>query len=143
MVWFWAALFVATLIVEVYTAELVSIWFTVGSFVSFFLALCTTLDTTVQIIVFLATAILLMICTRGIFLKMLKNNKETTNLDSLIGTTHKLLKEVDEEPGEIKINGVVWRVFSKNKKPIAENKKVKILEIDGNKFIVEEEKENV
>ena len=39
--------------------------------------------------------------------------------------------------------GVVWRVFSKNKKPIAENKKVKILEIDGNKFIVEEEKENV
>ena len=73
---------------------------------------------------------------------MLKNNHEKTNLDSVIGTTHKLLKKIDEEPGEVKINGVVWRVSSKNKKPISENKKVKIIELDGNKFIVEEVKED-
>lgn len=142
MVWVWAVLFIATLVIEVYTTELVAIWFTAGSFVSFFLALCTKLDTTVQIIVFLATAIVLMICTRRIFLRMLKNNQEKTNLDSFIGTTHKLLKEINEDLGEIKINGVVWRVSSKNKKPISENKKVKILELDGNKFIVEEVKED-
>ena len=143
MVWAWAAIFIVTLIIEVNTAELVSIWFTIGSLVAFFLALCTNLNSTIQILAFLGTAIVLMICTRKIFLKMLKNNKETSNLDSLIGTVHKLSKSIDEDFGEIKINGVIWRVFSKNKKPIAENAKVKILEIEGNKFKVEEIKEDV
>ena len=141
MVWVWASLFLVTLIIEVFTAELVSIWFTAGSLVAFFLALCTNLNATVQILVFLGTAVLLMICTRRIFLKMLKNNKQNTNLDSLIGTVHKLSKAVDEdELGEIKINGVVWRVTSK--KAISENAKVKILSVEGNKFVVEEVKEN-
>lgn len=143
MVWVWASLFIVTLIVEVYTAELVSIWFTIGSFIAFFLALCTNLNATVQILVFLGTAIVLMILTRKIFLKMLKNNKEKTNLDSVIGTIHKLTKAINEDYGEIKINGVIWRVVSKNNKPINERSKVKILEIDGNKFIVEEIKEDV
>lgn len=143
MVWVWAGLFISTLIVEVYTAEMVSIWFTVGSLVSFFLALCTEVNATVQILVFLGTAVVLMICTRRIFLKMLKTSTEKTNLESLIDSTHKLTKEITEDGyGEVKINGVVWRVVSKNKKPIDENKKVKIIKIDGNKFIVEEIKED-
>jgi len=143
MVWFWAALFIATLAIEVYTAEMVSIWFTVGSLVSFFLALCTELSATVQILVFLGTAVVLMICTRRIFLKMLKNNTEKTNLESLINTTHKLLSPIDEENlGEIKINGVVWRVSSKDGKSVKEKSKVKIIKIDGNKFVVEEVNEN-
>ena len=143
MVWIWASLFIVTLLVEVYTSELVSIWFAAGSLVSFFLALCTTLNETVQILVFLGVSLILMICTRRIFLKMLKNNKENTNLESLKGTIHKLIKAVDEDQlGEIKINGVVWRVSSKNNKTIAENSKVQIVDIEGNKFIVEEKKEN-
>ena len=143
MVWVWAGLFISTLLVEVYTAEMVSIWFTVGSLVSFFLALCTEVSATVQILVFLGTAVVLMICTRRIFLKMLKTSTEKTNLESLIGTTQKLTKSISEDGyGEIKINGVYWRVSSTNKQSIEENQKVKIVKIDGNKFIVEEIKEN-
>jgi len=141
MVWVWAAIFIATLLIEIFTAELVSIWFTCGSLVSFFLALCTNLNETVQICVFLAVAVILMVCTRKIFMKMLKNNKENTNLESLIGKSVKLCKAIEEDSmGEIKISGIIWRVVSKNKKPIADNTKVKIVGIDGNKFIVEEEK---
>ena len=75
---------------------------------------------------------------------MLKNNNQTTNVDSFVGTTHKLLKSIeDEQMGEIKINGVVWNVVSKNGKTIEKDSKIKILDIQGNKFIVEEEKQNV
>jgi len=83
----------------------------------------------------------LMVCNIMIFMKMLKNNKENTNLESLIGKSVKLCKAIEEDSmGEIKISGIIWRVVSKNKKPIADNTKVKIVGIDGNKFIVEEEK---
>ena len=144
MVWFWASLFIITLVIEVYTSEMVSIWFTIGSLISFFLALCTELNETVQICVFLGVAVLLMVCTRKIFLKMLKNNNQTTNIDSLVGTVHKLLKPIeDDNMGEIKINGIVWNVVSKRNQVIKKDTKVKILEIKGNKFIVEEEKGNV
>lgn len=144
MVWFWASLFIITLVIEVYTSEMVSIWFTIGSLISFFLALCTELNETVQICVFLGVAVLLMVCTRKIFLKMLKNNNQTTNIDSLVGTVHKLLKTIeDDNMGEIKINGIVWNVVSKKNQVIKKDAKVKILEIKGNKFIVEEEKGNV
>ena len=112
MVWFWASLFIITLVIEVYTSEMVSIWFTIGSLISFFLALCTELNETVQICVFLGVAVLLMVCTRKIFLKMLKNNNQTTNIDSLVGTVHRLLKTIeDDNMGEIKINGIVWNAF--------------------------------
>ena len=143
MVWVWASLFIVTRLVEVFTSELVSIWFTAGSLVAFFLALCTNLSETAQILVFLGVSLVLMICTRRIFIKMLKNNKENTNLESVKGTVHKLIKAVGEDQlGEIKISGVVWRVSSKNNKPIAENVKVKIIDIEGNKFVVEEKKED-
>ena len=56
----------------------------------------------------------------------------------MIGTVHKLLKDVDKDnAGEIKINGVCWRVVSKNNETILANEDVKIVEVHGNKFVVE------
>ena len=139
MVWIWAAVFIVSLIIEIVTVELASIWFTFGSLVSFILALCG-VGETVQIVVFLVVSFLLLVCLRTIFMRFLRNNKETTNLDSVIGTVHTLLSDITEEkPGEIKINGVVWRAVSQNNEMIESGKKVQIVEVQGNKFIVKEE----
>ena len=148
MVWIWATVFIVTLVIEIVTVELASIWFTFGSLVSFILALCG-VGETAQIIVFLVVSSLLLICLRSIFMKFLKNNKEKTNLDSIIGTVHTLQSDIGEEKaGEIKLNGVVWRVVSKDNEAISAGEKVEIVEVQGNKFLVKkfeeklEEKEN-
>lgn len=143
MVWIWAAVFIATIVVEVTTVELASVWFAFGSLVSFILALCGAGET-VQIIVFAVVSALMFICLRPICMKFLKNSKETTNVDSLIGSVHTLLKDIDDEKfGEIKINGVSWRVSLSGGGKLAAGEKVKIVEVQGNKFVVEKEiKEN-
>ena len=141
MVWIWAVVFIVTLIIEIVTVELASIWFTFGSLVSFILALCH-VNTTIQIIVFLIVSVLLLVFLRAIFMRFLKNNKETTNLDSVIGTIHTLQKEISpENPGEVKLNGVIWRAVSKDDETINSGEKVKIIEVQGNKFIVKKENE--
>ena len=131
-VWIWAAVFIVTLLVEFFTWELVSIWFTLGSIISFILALCG-VGYEIQIVVFLVVSIIAMVCARNVCKKLLSHSKEKTNLDSLIGTSHVVIKDSSEnESGEIKINGVVWRFVSIDGKTIEKE--------DGNKFIVEKEK---
>lgn len=138
MVWFWATIFIVTLVVEIFTVEMISIWFSLGSFVAFFLALCTGLSETVQIFVFLIVSVLLLVCMRKICMKLLKNSKEKTNLELVVGTVQTLLTDITEDcAGEIKVNDIIWRAVSKDGSKIEAKSKVKILEINGNKFIVE------
>lgn len=137
MVWIWAVVFLVTLIVEIITVELASIWFSFGSLIAFILALCG-VNETIQIIVFIVASVLMFLSFRNICMKLLKNSKEKTNADSLVGTVHKLTKEIKEdEPGEIKINDIPWRVISKTNEKIERGNEVRILEVQGNKFIVE------
>lgn len=137
MVWIWAVVFIVTLVVEIITVELASIWFAFGSFIAFILALCG-VNETVQIVVFLVSSAVMFLSFRNICIKLLKNSKEKTNTDSLVGTVHKLTKEIKEdEPGEIKINDIPWRVVCKTNEKIEKNCEVKIVEVQGNKFVVE------
>ena len=140
MVWVWAGVFIATLIFEILTEELVSIWFSVGGFVAFVLALFKVNNLTIQILVFVGVSVVLLFSARRFFKKLLQNSKEKTNMDLIIGSTHRLLKAVSEDgAGEIKVNGVVWNVSSSNGQEIAEGEKVKIIEVKGNKLIAEKE----
>ena len=140
MVWVWAGVFIATLIFEILTEELVSIWFSVGGFVAFVLALFKVNNLTIQILVFVGVSVVLLFSARRFFKKLLQNSKEKTNMDLIIGSTHRLLKAVSEDGvGEIKVNGVVWNVSSSNGQEIAEGEKVKIIEVKGNKLIAEKE----
>lgn len=139
MVWVWSSLFIVTLVVEIVTVELVSVWFALGSLIAFILALCG-VNITVQVIVFLAVSIILLASLRWVCVKFLKNSKEKTNLESVIGQTFSLVKAIaDEDPGEIKVNGVVWRVVERDNKSANVGEKVKIVEVQGNKFLVEKE----
>lgn len=136
MVWIWAVVFVITLVLEIVSIELVSLWFSVGALVSFILALCG-VSTTVQIIVFAAVSIVLTASLRWIFIKLLKNTKTQTNLDTVIGSVHTLLKPIsEEEAGEIKVNGVIWGAVTKDGEIIDKDQKVSIVAVSGNKFIV-------
>lgn len=136
MVWLWGIVIIAAVVIELVSVELVSIWFAFGAIVAFILSLCHVPEY-IQVIVFLVVSLLLLLSLRTIFMKLLKNNKEKTNIDSVVGKVVTLQKQISEdEPGEVKINGVIWRAVS-NGESIDANEKVKIVEVQGNKFLVE------
>lgn len=140
MVWIWAAIFVVTILIEVFSFELDCVWFTIGSLIAFILSLCG-VSITIQIVVFLVVSIALLLSVGIVCRKLLKNTKSKTNLETVIGTTHTLLKEIsDENAGEVKVNDIVWRAVTRNGESIAANEKVRIVSVEGNKFIVEKEK---
>ncbi len=139
MVWVWTGILILTVVIEIVSFELDCVWFSIGSLIALILALCNC-SITAQIIVFLVVSIALL-CSLGIICrKLLKNTKSKTNLDSVIGTTHTLIKSIEpENAGELKVNDVTWRAVTKDGSAVAANEKVKIVSVEGNKFIVEKE----
>ena len=149
MFWIWLAVLVVSVIIEIFTMDLVSVWFGVGAIIPLFLSLIDDFPIVWQIVIFIVSSALLMIFLRKIAQKLLfKNSNSKTNLDSCIGKTYRLLKETDfEKNGEIKVNGIVWTAVSEDGKLILAGELVEIVKVQGNKFVVKrvsikEENEN-
>lgn len=136
-IWIWVAVVAISLIIEFSTMEMVSLWTAIGALISLIIAACG-VGLEIQLIVFFGVSIVLLLSLRKIALKyLLKNNNSKTGTDSLVGTSHTLLTDIKEDsPGTIKINGVTWTVVTANNTKIKAGKKVEIIEIKGNKFIV-------
>ena len=132
MVIIWAIVIAAALILEFVTYAFVSIWFVGGGLVSLVLAACDVgLD--LQIILFVAVSVLLLVCMRPFVKKFIKVPDSPTNADANIGKTFKLTSAIKEGRGTVKINDVIWTVVCED--ALKEGDKVVITEISGNKYI--------
>ncbi len=134
---FWTIIFIITLLVEISTTQLVSIWFSGASIISFILALCS-VPYWIQLVVFVFSSALLLFLSNLLFKdKILKFKKSPTNADTLIGQEIKLTKGVSLlEYGEARIRDVIWTVAVDNDKQYNKDEIVVIKEIKGNKLIV-------
>lgn len=138
MIIVWAIVIVATLIIEFETANLVSIWFSAGALAAIGANLFG-LDAWLQIIIFVVISAIFVIATRPFVKKMSDNQTIPTNSDRLIGMTAIVTKEIPEdEKGEVKAEFQKWPAISKNNKSFSVGEKVLIVEISGNKLVVEE-----
>ena len=137
-VYIWLAVIVFSVLIELATTELVSIWFVAGGVVALVLAACG-LIWYIHLPVFIAISLIFLICFRKIAMKSLQKKDTKTNAEAVIGKEFTLLTSVTANtPGTIKVNGVIWNVVTKN--DMEEVKKgvlVKVKEIKGNKYIVE------
>lgn len=133
---FWAIVAVLALIIEAMTAELVSCWFAPSALVAMLLSSFVKIIW-VQVVVFLALSILLIVFGR----KLVKKNTRKSNLnaDSLIGKTGVVQEPINNisETGSVKIAGLVWTARSVNDDEIPEGAVVVIREIQGVKLICE------
>lgn len=138
MLWIWVALAVVTAIIEIATVEMVSIWFTAGSLCAI-IAYAAKAPYWGQLIVFFVISFVFLVCFRKVCLKwVLKNVKEKTNTDALVGNVIKLTADIEEDKsGEAEINDVVWSVKGKDGYLAKAGEHVKIVGIEGNKLIVE------
>ena len=93
---------------------------------------------TVQVIVFLAVSIILLIATRPIVKKHINKKSLPTNADRSIGQAAVVTEEINNllGKGAAKINGIEWTARSENGDIIPEGTTVTVTKIDGVKLIV-------
>lgn len=136
----WFLIFLILVIVEVLTLNLSTVWFIIGSVFAFFSSFFTR-NLNYQIIVFIVFSIISVILTKRFLTKISNFKKINTNVDSIIGRTCLVTKNINNllNQGEIVIDKNIWSALSKDDNVIIkEGTKVKICDIKGVKVIVEE-----
>lgn len=140
LAWVWLAVVIISLVIEFLTSEVVSIWFSVGSFVALILALCN-FNEAVQVIIFVAVSLLFLVCARPFIKKWTKRNEIKTNVDSLVGRIAIVTEDIiDGARGVVKLDSQEWSAISSDN--LTKGCKVVVLSIEGNKLIVKENKAN-
>jgi membrane protein implicated in regulation of membrane protease activity len=129
----WVGILIFALVIELATEQLVSIWFSGASLISFILALCN-VKWWIQIIVFIICSGLLVAFSRTFINKVLQKDIPT-NSDSLIGQEILVISPITKNQlGEGKVRDITWSLISEDEIDI--NEYVIITSIEGNKLRV-------
>ena len=135
----WLIILVILLFIEIITLGLSTIWFAGGALAAFIAALAGG-NLTLQVILFLAVSLVLLLFTRPVVMRYLNANKTATNVDSLIGEQAVVSSPINNllGQGEVLVNGNPWSARSAEENgTIEKNEIVRIVRIDGVKLIVE------
>ena len=136
----WLVLLILLLAAEAVTLGLSTIWFAGGAFAAFAAAVAGA-GLTVQLVLFFAISIILLVFTRPAAMRWLDHKKTRTNARSLIGDTGIVTEEIDnlEGHGQVQVRGQIWtaRAVSDDSR-VAVGSRVKIEKISGVKLIVKE-----
>ncbi len=134
MLYIWIGIIVSALIVEGLTAGLTSIWFVPAA------ALCIVLELfkvpqSIQILVFLAVSLVLVLCMRKLSKK--SRHVATNVTDMVIGGEAIVTERIDSlaETGEVKIYGKRWSARLENGDTAEIGDHVEVLRIAGVKLI--------
>ena len=137
MVFVWLFVIVAAIVMEASTVSLVSIWFVPSACVSMILALCE-VKLWIQLTVFFAVFLLLMMILRPVFKKNMGLKIVPTNADALIGMQAVVIEPINNlhAKGQVKIRGQVWTARSSEENIVYEaDEVVTVVAIEGVKLI--------
>ena len=137
----WVIVFLVLMVLELISMGLTTIWFAGGAVVALVLS---AFDAPIvaQVIVFLVVSTLLLYFTRPIAQKYFNKNRVNTNVESMPGQIGIVTVDIDNiaATGTVSLNGMDWTARSKEPEgTIAKGTKVRVLEVQGVKLIVEPE----
>ena len=138
MVWIWVALLATFIIIEASTAQLLTIWFAVGSFAALVSTFITD-NIIAQVIVFVVVSAIALVVTRPLVKKMTKATKQPTNADMYIGKEAIVTEDINnlEAKGLVKVGGSVWTARTEvDNFTIPAGSHVTVIKIEGVKLIV-------
>ena len=124
--------------VELLTMGLTTIWFAGGALAALLMSVLG-FGMPVQVVVFIIVSVLLLVLTRPIAVKYFNQNRQKTNVESLIGQQALVLEDVDtlHASGQVKVNGQIWSAKTEEMSGfIAKDTVVMIQGIQGVKLIV-------
>ncbi len=136
----WFAILIGLIVLEVLTADILTVWFMPGAVVAIFLA-AFKVYVPIQIAAFFVISIVLLILSRTAFKKYLgKKTDEKTNLDLIIGQTGIVTEDIDNiaAKGCVKVNFQLWTARTVNDgDTVVAGDKVKVVALEGVKLICE------
>jgi membrane protein implicated in regulation of membrane protease activity len=141
---FWLAAMVVFIAAEAMTVSLVSIWFAAGALGAIVVALLGG-GLILQVTVFLALAVALLLSLRSIVRKHFTPHVTKTNIDSIIGATGIVVTPVNNIAalGQVQINGMEWSARSSDNSHIPAGAMVRVDRVEGVKVFVSLVEESV
>lgn len=138
IIYIWIVFAVFMLICEGLTTQLVSIWFVIGGAAAAVTCIFTD-NILIQSIVFLLVSIICLFATRPLVKKFMKNKKQPTNSDRLIGRVGIVTLDIVNQKGEgqVNVDGKIWSAKSADEREIKSGANVRISSIEGVKLVVE------
>jgi membrane protein implicated in regulation of membrane protease activity len=135
-----AAIFIAA---EVFTSGFFILWFGIGALAAALLAMAGVESLVVQVFVFLAVSIALVVASRTIFERFLAREsgreKLTSGIESIIGQIGTVVESSSGtlQQGAVKVYGSVWTAFpAEGEWPLKEGDSVSVERIEGNSIYV-------
>ena len=138
--WFWLAVIILFLVIEMVTVSLVSIWFVGGALASFVTTYFSD-NIWIQILVFLAVSVVLLLLLRPLARKLSVKQKDqmVSGAKAMIGRQAIVTEEIDNvhARGVVQVNGQYWTAKTEMfKDRIPKDTIVNIVDVDGVKLIV-------
>ncbi|MFQ6793165.1 NfeD family protein [Thomasclavelia sp.] len=136
MIPIWLGITIVAAIIEILTADLVSIWFAFGGVIALISCLLGA-SQTIQIALFVIVSVITIITVRPIAKKYLRSNIEKTNVDRVIGKHGLVTKTITaDNKGEVKVMSTSWMATSLDNSTINEGDYCEILAIEGAHLVV-------
>lgn len=141
MMIFWIVILIVTVVIEVITLGLTTIWFSGGALAAI-IAAALSLPIWLQGLIFLIVSLVLMVFTRPIAVKYFNKDRIRTNVESMIGRQAIVISEIDnlQGIGQVTVGGQEWSARSEDDKiHMAVGTVVNVVAVDGVKLIVRED----
>ena len=140
MMIFWLVVLIVTIVIELVTMGLTSIWFAGGALVAV-IAAALHMPLAVQIALFLLVSLLLLFFTRPIAVKYFNKDRVRTNVEGLVGRQAIVISEIGnlQGIGQVTVGGQEWSARSHDDKlKLPVGAVVDVVAINGVKLIVRE-----
>lgn len=135
----WLIVLIAAIVVEVFSLGLTSIWFAGGALVAI-LADILNAPIYLQVILFLAASVILLVFTRPVAVKYFNKDRVKTNVESMVGRQAVVIGEIDnlQGIGQVTVSGQEWSAAGvDNNLRIPVGCVVKVVQVKGVKLIVQ------
>ena len=135
---YWIVIAVVLLFIEFITMGLTTIWFAGGAAAAFLTALLG-FPLPVQVGVFIAVSVVLVVFTRPLAARYLNSRTTRTNVESLVGKTALVTEAISNRKaaGQVQVDGVSWTARSVSGEEVPVGEAVRICRIQGVKLMVE------
>ncbi len=140
MIYVWSIFAIVMVVIEIASTGILQIWFAIGAVVAAIIAKLFPGSYLVQLIVFFSVSgVLAFIGSRILGSKDQSQMVGSNPVYSILGKEAIVTKDIDtvQGVGQISINGDIWSAKSKTDEIIPEKTKVKVLDIEGVKAVVE------
>ena len=136
----WLVVLAILLVIEFLTLGLTTVWFAGGALIAFLVSLAGG-PLWLQLLLFIAVSVVLLLFTRPLAMKYLNKDVQKTNVDSIPGQKGIVTDTIDnlKAEGQVTIQGMEWTARAKNGNTIEKGKVVRVTAVEGVKLIVEED----